>query len=29
MLAELHDALDGALQSCRTAQFRRIQRFVK
>jgi hypothetical protein len=29
MLAELHDALDGALQGCRTAQFRRIQRFVK
>ena len=29
MLAELHDALEAALQSCRTSQFRRIQRFVK
>jgi hypothetical protein len=29
MLAKLHDAIDSALQSCRTAQFRRIQRFVK
>jgi hypothetical protein len=29
MLVELHDALDLALQGCRTAQFRRIQRFVK
>ncbi|OHS94552.1 hypothetical protein TRFO_39261 [Tritrichomonas foetus] len=29
MLVQLHDTLDHALQSCRTAQFRRIQRFVK
>ncbi|KAK8889466.1 COMM domain-containing protein 2 [Tritrichomonas musculus] len=29
MLVQLHDTLDEALQSCRTAQFRRIQRFVK
>jgi hypothetical protein len=29
MLVELHDTLETALQSCRTAQFRRIQRFVK
>jgi hypothetical protein len=29
MLTELHDTLENALQSCRTAQFRRIQRFVK
>ena len=29
MLIKLHDTLDEALQSCRTAQFRRIQRFVK
>lgn len=29
MLVELYETLDKALQSCRTAQFRRIQRFVK
>lgn len=29
MLVQLHDTLEQALQSCRTAQFRRIQRFVK
>ena len=29
MLVELHDTLENALNSCRTAQFRRIQRFVK
>ncbi|KAH0787943.1 COMM domain-containing protein 2 [Histomonas meleagridis] len=29
MLCQLHDELDEALQSCRTAQFRRVQRFVK
>lgn len=29
MLIQLHDTLEEALQSCRTAQFRRIQRFVK
>ena len=29
MLCQLHETLDEALQACRTAQFRRIQRFVK
>lgn len=29
MLCQIHDDLEAALNSCRTAQFRRIQRFVK
>ena len=29
MVAELHDTLEDALNSCRTSLFRRIQRFVK
>jgi hypothetical protein len=28
-LVDLYETLDAALQSCRTASFRRIQRFVK